>query len=155
MHNSVKSWLKKSREELDEIYRNASPGEIPSGDTRGTAILTGSLLSRTVAAFARLFAWQGKVFDLFCPDGDAGILVNKITPFSLTFIVAKVYRGSSWLDGRETIIIDYSSTSFFAKVIRDEIREIEPGVYLGKVWWGKTRILDFALTRYEGGKGVE
>lgn len=59
MHNSVKSWLKKSREELDEIYRNASPGEIPSGDTRGTAILTGSLLSRTVAAFARLFAWQG------------------------------------------------------------------------------------------------
>jgi len=155
MHNSVKSWLKKSREELDEIYRNASPGEIPSGDTRGTAILTGSLFSRTVAAFARLFAWQGKVFDLFCPDGDAGILVNKITPFSLTFIVAKVYRGSSWLDGRETIIIDYSSTSFFAKVIRDEIREIEPGVYLGKVWWGKTRILDFALTRYEGGKGVE
>jgi len=155
MHNSVKSWLKKSREELDEIYRNASPGEIPSGDTRGTAILTGSLFSRTVAAFARLFAWQGKVFDLFCPDGDAGILVNKITPFSLTFIVAKVYRGSSWLDGRETIIIDYSSTSFFAKVIRDEIREIEPGVYLGKVWWGKTRILDFALTRSEGGKGVE
>ena len=147
MQNSVKIWLNKSREELDEIYRNASPGEIPSGDTRGTAILTGSLFSRMVAAFARLFAWQGKVFDIFCPDGDAGILVNKITPFSLTFIVAKVYRDSSWLDGKETIVIDYSSTSFFAKVIRDEIREIEPGVYLGKVWWGKKRILDFALTR--------
>ncbi len=147
MQNSVKIWLNKSREELDEIYRNASPGEIPRGDTRGTAILTGSLFSRMVAAFARLFAWQGKVFDIFCPDGDAGILVNKITPFSLTFIIAKVYRDSSWLDGKETIVIDYSSTSFFAKVIRDEIREIEPGVYLGKVWWGKKRILDFALTR--------
>lgn len=154
MQNAVKSWLNKSREELDAIYRNANPGELPRGDTRGTAILTGSLFSRMVAAFARLFAWQGKVFDIFCPDGDAGILVNKITPFSLTFIVAKVYRGSSWLDGKETIIIDYSSTSFFAKTIRDEIREIEPGIYLGKVWWGKTRILDFALTRYEGGKGV-
>ena len=147
MQRSVKTWLNKSREELDEIYRNASPGEIPRGDTRGTAILTGSLFSRMVAAFARLFAWQGKVFDIFCPDGDAGILVNKITPFSLTFIIAKVYRDSSWLDGKETIVIDYSSTSFFAKVIRDEIREIEPGVYLGKVWWGKKRILDFALTR--------
>lgn len=147
MQHSVKVWLGKSREELDDIYRNASPGEIPRGDTRGTAIITGSLLSRTVAAFARLFAWQGKVFDLFCPDAEAGILVNKITPFSLTFIVAKVYRGDSWLDGKETIIIDYSSTSFFAKVIRDEIREIEPGVYLGKVWWRKTRIMDFALTR--------
>jgi hypothetical protein len=91
--------------------------------------------------------WQGKVFDLFCPGGHAGLLVNKITPFGLTFIVAKVYRDKSWLDGKDTIVIDYSKTSFVAKVIRDEIREIEPGVYLGKVWWGKTRILDFALTQ--------
>ncbi|MDD1630825.1 MAG: hypothetical protein LUP91_01310, partial [Methylococcaceae bacterium] len=90
---------------------------------------------------------QGKVFDLFCPRGDAGLLVNKITPFSLTFIVAKVYRDDSWLDGKDTIVIDYSCTSFFAKLIRDEIREIEPGVYLGKVWWRKKRILDFALTQ--------
>lgn len=153
MHDRVKTWLGKSREELDAVYRSAEPGALPRGDTRGTAILTGSIFSKIVAAFARLFAWQGKLFDIYCPDGQAGVLVNKITPFSLTFIVAKVYRDSSWLDGRETIVIDYSSTSFFARVIRDEIREIEPGVYLGKVWWGKTRILDFALTQHEVGKG--
>jgi len=147
MNNTVKTWLSKSREELDEIYRNAEPGNIPSGDTHGTAILAGSIFSKIVAAFARLLAWQGKVFDLFCPDGQAGLLVNKITPFSLSFIVAKVYRDKSWLDGKDTIVIDYSKTSFVAKVIRDEIREIEPGVYLGKEWWGKTRVLDFALTR--------
>ena len=149
MHSTVKSWLSKSRDELDELYRNAEPGEIPRGDTRGTAILTGSLFAKSVAAFARLFAWQGKVFDIFSADGQAGVLVNKITPFSLTFIVAKVYRDKSWLDGKETIVIDYSTTSFFAKVIRDEIREIEQGVYLGKVWWGKKRILDFALTQHK------
>ena len=149
INSTVKTWLDKSREELDDIYKNAMPGDIPSGDTRGTAILTGSMLSKSVAAFARLFAWQGKVFDLFSPDRQAGILVNKITPFSLTFIVAKVYRDKSWLDGKETIVIDYSKTSFFAKVIRDEIRQIEPGVYLGKVWFGKKRILDFALTQVE------
>lgn len=147
MNNTVRAWLSKSREELDEIYRNATPGNIPTGDTRGTAILAGSIFSKIVAAFARLFAWQGKVFDLFCPGDQAGVLVNKITPFGLTFIVAKVYRDKSWLDGKETIVIDYSKTSFIAKVIRDEIREVEPGVYLGKVWWGKTRVLDFALTR--------
>ena len=151
MNNTVKSWLSKSREELDEIYRNAKPGDIPSGDTHGTAILAGSIFSKMVAAFARLFAWQGKVFDLFCPGGQAGIRVNKITAFSLTFIVAQVYRAKSLLDGKDTIVIDYSSTSFVAKVIRDEIREIEPGVYLGKVWWGKKRILDFALTRDDVG----
>ncbi len=147
MNNTVKTWLSKSREELDEIYSNAEPGNIPSGDTQGTAILAGSVFSKIVALLARLLAWQGKVFDLFNPDGQAGILVNKITPFSLTFIVAKVYRDTSWLDGKDTIVIDYSKTSFVAKVIRDEIREIEPGVYLGKVWWGKKRILDFALTQ--------
>jgi len=147
MNKLVKEWLGKSREELDEIYRNAEPGNVPSGDTRGTAIVTGSLFSKSLAVIARAFAWQGKVFELFPPEHQTGVLVNKITAFSLTFIVAMVYRDKSWMDGKDTIVIDYSKTSFFAKVIRDEIREIEPGVYLGKVWWRKTRILDFALTQ--------
>lgn len=146
MNPTVRNWLGKTREELDEIYKNASAGTIPNGDTRGTAIVAGTFFSRLYARFARLFAWQGKVFDLFPPDQQQGILINKITAFSLTFIVAKVYKDSSWMDGKETIVIDYSKTSFFAQKIRDEIREVEPGVYLGKVWWGKTRILDFALT---------
>lgn len=147
MNETVNRWLSKTREELDDIYRQAKPGQIPTGDTQGTAILAGSIFAKCVAFLAALFAWQGKVFDLFCPGGDAGLLVNKITPFSLTFIVAKVYRDSSWLDQKETIVIDYSRTSFFAKKIRDEIREVEPGVYLGKVWWGQKRVLDFALVR--------
>lgn len=150
MNATVNSWLSKSREELDDIYRNAAPGNIPRGDTQGTAILAGSVFAKLVAFLAGVFAWQGKVFDLFCPGGEAGLLVNKVTPFSLTFIVAKVYRDSSWLDGKETIVIDYARTSFVAKKIRDEIREIEPGVYLGKVWWGKKRVLDFALTTTAG-----
>ncbi len=135
-----------SREQLDEIYKNAPAGTVPSGDTLGTAIVTGSFFAKCYAAFARLFAWQGKVFDLFPPDYANGLLINKISFFSLTFIVAKVYKDASWMDGKETIVIDYSKSSFFAKKIRDEIREVEPGVYLGKVWFGKKRILDFALT---------
>ena len=146
MHPTVQSWLNKSREQLDEIYRHSEAGSIPAGDTSGTAILAGSF-ARFVAAFARVFAWQGKVFDLFCSDSKSGILLNKISPFSLRFIVAKVYRDKSWLDGKDTIVIDYSKTSFLARAIRDEIREVEPGVYLGKVWLGKKRVLDFALTR--------
>lgn len=145
-NETVKGWLKLSRAELDEIYKKADAGKVPRGDTLGTAIVTGSLLARCYASFARLFAWQGKVFDLFPPDYEEGILLNKITPFSLTFVVAKVYRDTSWMDGRETIVIDYSKTSFVAGKLRDEIREVVPGIYLGKVWFGKIRILDFALT---------
>ena len=143
----IKGWLALSRDELDKIYKDASAGTIPVGDTRGTAIVAGSLLAKGFAVFARLFSWQGKVFDMFAADCDKGLLINKITPFSLSFIVAKVYRDASWMDGKETIVIDYSTTSFFAKKIRDEIREVEPGIYLGKVWFGKKRILDFALNR--------
>ena len=145
MNQAVSKWLKLSRDELDEVYEKALPGRIPTGDTRGTAIVAGSVFAKAFALLARMFAWQGKVFDLFPPEHDKGILINKITPFSVTFVVAKVYRDKSWLDGKDTIVIDYSKTSFFAKRIRDEIREVSPGVYLGKVWWNKTRILDFAL----------
>jgi hypothetical protein len=44
-------------------------------------------------------------------------------------------------------VLDYSKTSIFARKIRDEIRLIDPvnKIYLGKVWWGKTRLVDFAL----------
>jgi hypothetical protein len=151
MHSTVKRWLGLSREELDDIYRAAEPGSVPNGDTQGTAIVYGSVFARYYAFLAGIFAWQGKVFDLFPPDYQRGILVNKVLPAGMGLIVAKVYRENSWLDGKETIVIDYSKTSLLARSIRDEIREVEPGVYLGKVWLKKKRILDFALTTRKAG----
>ena len=141
----VRSWQRLSREELDDIYRKAPSGSLPQGDTRGTPIFAGWPSPRWLPAVARSLGWQGKVFDLLEPTRDAGVVVNKVTPLGLKLIVAKVYRGESWLDGKDTIIIDYSRTSMLARGIRDEIREIAPGLYLGKVWLGKRRILDFAL----------
>lgn len=147
MHPRIQKWLEMSREELDEVYRRANPGNVPRGDTFGTAIVAGSRLAKFLALLARLFAWKGKVFDMFADNGEKGVLVNKVSPFGMKLIVAKVYRDASWLDNRETIVIDYARTSLLARKIRDEIREVEPGVWLGKVWWGKTRILDFALSQ--------
>lgn len=141
----VKQWLTLSRDDLDALYKKAKPGSIPQGDTRGTAILAGGPFPRLFAGLARMLAWQGKVFDLFSPSYNNGVVVNKVSPLGLNLIVAKTYRDQSWMDGKETIVIDYGSTSLLARPIRDEIREVEPGVYLGKVWWGKQRVLDFAL----------
>jgi hypothetical protein len=56
-----------------------------------------------------------------------------------------VYKAPSWLDGKECIVLDYSDTSIVAQWIRDEIREIQPGLYLGKVYWEKNRLMDFVL----------
>ena len=149
MNPMVSQWLEMSRRELDEVYKNTSAGAIPGGDTHGTAIMAGSRMAKGVAKVARLVAWQGKVFDMFAEGGQKGLLVNKISPFGMKLCVAKVYRDASWMDGKETIVIDYAATSLLARKIRDEIREVEPGVWLGKVWWGKRCILDFALSLTE------
>ena len=42
-------------------------------------------------------------------------------------------------------MLDYSKTSLVAKWIRDEIREVSPGIYLGIVYWGKKKLIHFAL----------
>ena len=42
-------------------------------------------------------------------------------------------------------MLDYSETSLVAHWIRDEIRLISPQLYLGKVYWDRKRLIDFAL----------
>jgi hypothetical protein len=73
------------------------------------------------------------------------VLRNRILPFGLNAIIAKVYKAPSWLDGKECIALDYSATSLLAHWIRDEIRLIAPRLYLGKVYWSKKRLIDFAI----------
>jgi hypothetical protein len=141
MAYSVQQLLALSQAELDELFTKSKAGAIPNGEADGTAIVApGTKYSQEVAGFINHFAWQGKVF-----DAKKGVLKNKILPFGLNAIIAKVYKAPSWLDGKECIVLDYSETSLVAKWIRDEIRQIGPRLYLGKVYWGKKRLIDFAL----------
>ena len=141
MVNTVPEMLKMSQVELDDLFTQSSAGEIPKGEARGTAIVApGTTYTQNIADFVNHFAWQGKVF-----DPSKGVLRNKILPFGLNAIIAKVYKGDSWMDGKECIVLDYSDTSLLAHWIRDEIRNVEPGIYLGKVYWSKKRLIDFAL----------
>jgi hypothetical protein len=137
--------MKMSQKQLDDVFCKSPAGPIPEGESSGTAIVwPGTFWSRLIARFVRRVAWQGKVFTK-SPDGKDATLQNKIGPVSTELIVARVYYTPSWLDGKECIVLDYSKTSLFARKIRDEIREVAPRLYLGKVWWGKTRLIDFAL----------
>lgn len=141
MTYDVPQLLTLSQHELDALFTSSPAGDMPNGEATGTAIVApGTTYSPTIAQFINTFAWQGKVF-----DAEKGVLRNKILPFGLNAIIAKVYKGESWLDGKECIVLDYSETSLLAHWIRDEIREIGPGLYLGKVYWGRSRLIDFAL----------
>jgi hypothetical protein len=141
MAYDVQQLLDMTQQQLDELFSASPAGEIPSGEAEGTAIIApGTRYTESIAKMVNFFGWQGKVF-----DPEHGVLKNKVSPFGIQAIVAQVYKDDSWLDQKECIVLDYSKTSVVAHWIRDEIRLISPGFYLGKVYWGKERLIDFCL----------
>jgi len=121
-------------------YRRRPPGPVPTGDTRGTLIaFPGTVLARPLAVLVRLAFWQGKVFW-------TGTLRNKITPLGVRAIDARVVVGASWVDDQPCILIDYTRTAFWpVRWVRDEIRLVAPGEYLGVIWVGRRRVGWFTL----------
>jgi hypothetical protein len=141
MAYDVSQLLEMSNAQLDQLFSSGAAGNIPDGPAKGTAIIaSGIKFSAEIAEFINLFGWQGKTF-----DAKKGVLRNRILPIGLNAIVATVYKGPSWFDNKECIVLDYSETSLIARWIRDEIREIAPGFYLGRVYWDKKSLIHFCL----------
>jgi len=131
------------RAALDDVFRRSPPGPVPDGRARGTAIVfPGSWFDRLFQGFARLLIWRGKAFQT--RDG-AGTLKNLIGPFSNHLFEARVYTDESWFSDGKAVILDYSKSSFLVRSIRDEIRLVGERLYLGQVFWGRTRIALFML----------
>jgi hypothetical protein len=128
--------------QLDELFAAAPAGSLPVGVGRGQALIaSGTRAARPIVAFVRLLAWQGKEF-----DGQGRTLRNLISPFGVRAIKADVYVDASRFDGRPCIVLDYSKSSRVAGWVRDEIREVAPGLYIGLVYVRSRRApLHFAL----------
>jgi len=139
--------LELSPARLDALFRDSPAGAIPVGRGAGTVVaFPGTELSKPLArALGKVF-WQGKVF-----RPESGDLNNLVSPLGREAIRAEVYEGESWVDGARCVVLDYSRSSRVEGWIRDEIREVSPGVYLGVVWGvgrlfsGRRRVLRFAL----------
>ena len=130
-----------SRRRRAALYASSPAGEIPHGTGRGVAlILPGSFLARPLAWYVRVVGWKGKAFDRV-----NGRLRNLITPFGVRAIPAAVYPGKSLFDGGPSIVLDYSRTSWIARWVRDEIREIAPGLFLGYAYVLGRRAIAFSL----------
>jgi hypothetical protein len=140
--------LEMSPAALDELFRASPAGEAGSGRSRGTVLFfPGTEVAKPFDRFASAVIWQGKVFDAQRHD-----LKNLVTPWSVPAVRAEVYTEDSWYDHRPCTVLDYSRSSRLFGWIRDEIREVSPGVFLGIVWGvgrafgGRRRILRFVLT---------
>jgi len=139
---TVDTLMKMTQEELDTLFRASPAGPIPAGEGRGIVLIApGTAVTETAARLIHLLAWQGKVF-----DPEHGELRNEILPLSFRAVIAKVYKGPSWFDAQECIVLDYSETSLVAHWIRDEIRKVAPNLYLGVVYWDHDKLINFALT---------
>lgn len=141
MPTTVTQLMGLSQTELDDVFHRSPAGPIPYGNADGRAIvMPGTPVEPILATIAHLLAWRGKIV-----DAATSTLKNKLTPFDIPLIKAEVYKETSWFDGEEAIILDYSKTSTVAHKVRDEIREVDPGLYLGQVFWGRRRIAMFIL----------
>ena len=133
--------VKMSQSEIDDLYKNSSVGEIPDGDSQGVAIIAaGSIFTKAIAWLTQLFIWQGKVF-----YRDQSFFLNKATIFRLRIFKGEIYKAEGRFTDGQTIILDYSKTSFLLRRVKEEMREIAPGFYLAQVYWGDKRISNFTL----------
>jgi hypothetical protein len=138
---TVASIAAMSSAEVDALFRRGHIGAIPDGKAQGTAVFKpGANWEPEAERVVRSLFWQGKVF-----DARRRTLKNLLLPFGVPAIAADVYPADSWFDGAECIVLDYSKRSLVARAIRDEIRLVAPGLYLGLVYWGKARLIYFTL----------
>ena len=133
------SLLHMTQPELDRAYAAGRPAGVPHGTARGIAILLpGTVLTPALAQVARLI-WQGKTF-----DARTGLLFNRV--LGVPAIRGKLYVGESWFDDGEAVIIDYKDTAPSLSRVRDEIREIAPGLHLGRSYYRRAEKGSFMLS---------
>ena len=133
MPHTVDELLGMKREELEGLFRSVNnPGPIPDGFGKGTALLAPGPLEKDVAKFINKWIWKGKVF-----NRQKGTLLNVVFGVIEAF-KARVSTDHSIDDPpNQSIVLDYShDNNDLVRFVRDEIRQISPNLYLGKVYFG-------------------
>lgn len=110
--------------ELEAVYRQATVTALPMGYYKGEAVAASDGKLAELRADAGNKIWVGKHFT---PDQ---VLINQWKGFR--GVKAPVCLGESWIDGCPSIIMDYrGQKNLIWKNVRDEMREVCPGVFLG------------------------
>lgn len=119
-------------DELEALYRAASAScqaaTIPCGYLPGRAIYCSTEKLSKVKSAVSALSWKGKHF-----SSEEPILVNQWLVGKA--VKANVSLGESWLDGQPAIVMDYQGKSpLIWRNVRDEVREVAPGLYLGAMF---------------------
>ncbi|MFO0956001.1 MAG: hypothetical protein U0800_00895 [Isosphaeraceae bacterium] len=113
--------------QLDQLFAQATPGALPTGAVPGRLLIwPGQTMAGPATQVGRV-VWQGKKFR---PEDST--VINRF--FGVPMFRAQVKYEASWVDGSPCHVLDYSQTSTVFRNVRDEFREVAPGLYLGKAY---------------------
>jgi hypothetical protein len=126
---------------LERMYVEARVPQLSSirGDLRGR-MLAPTILSPKVSAAmrtwagTRAFPWLGKSF---CPLGeDSGRGINRVGSDRFKLFSFNTFVGRSRAGDFDAVQLDYDlpENPFFIRPIKDEIREVRRGLYLGQAY---------------------
>jgi hypothetical protein len=107
----------------ETLFRQGTLDAGPCGPTRGTILYAEGKFPKAKARFQNI-AWKGKDF-----HGD-GTFTNRWIG-GIEAISAGVTVEPSWLDGQPCIVMQYAPDAKVFGNVRDELRLIAPGVWLG------------------------
>ena len=97
----------------------------PVGTTRGTVLFADDALFPRLKARLQGTMWKGKVF-----HGD-GTFTNRWVG-GVRAGTAETTVEPSWLDGQPSLVVRYSPRALVFRNVRDELRQVRPGVWLGR-----------------------
>jgi hypothetical protein len=166
--HSLASLAARSLSELDALYRSATVStsmHAADGALRGRMLTIRGLPGPIAAPLRRFagssdFVWEGKTFA--ASSDTRGVGHNRVfIPRALgkqNLFPFETFFGASAIDGRPTLILDYdlAVNPSYIRRVHDEVREVQPGLFLGPAMWKSARdkslVLYFALDAAEARK---
>lgn len=111
-----------SARDLEALFRDGKAEPLPAGFARGRLLVVCGYRMPRLSIRLEEFAWKGKHF------GDDGSFINQFAGFQA--LSSQAVMGTSWLDGKPCLVLEYApGTPLFGNV-RDEVRRIGPDLYL-------------------------
>lgn len=86
---------------------------------------------------ASIFPWDGKSFKAINDNQGTGINRINLTVLKQNWFPFNTEVQPSVIDGKDCIYLDYDlpENPWFIRKIRDELREVSPGLFLGPAMW--------------------
>ncbi len=157
------SWLDRTAAELEVIYKSARAPRISDvrGDLRGRMLTWPAFDTRPLLASvcrglggSRHFPWRGKSF--YPHDEMRGEGINRVFVDRFKLFRFDTFVGRSRAGDFDAVQLDYDldGNPPGIRSIKDEIREVEPGLWLGQAWLELPKrdvlVLYFGLARADG-----